>query len=326
MGSSLRECFEGLSAIDYHALKVSSAQHATLQPPVIAALTSCCMPLCTADLIELMSTSSSTLIISISNSTAEEMEGKRGGQTVSSRFTGQLKDLVSMLDATGLHFVRCIKPNSALTAGNFTSDLVLQQLRCCGVLEVARVSRAGYPTRYRHADFVQRYKIMLPCDQQNLALHNEAEARAAVMQLLSVFKVPQGQYEMGKTKVFFKPGKSSAWESTAAVVYYMPACKVCSVQPCDAQAEWFLLSFTCTGLSLHCTVASAAASTLCHVPSKGWWCAAVSAHHTLHNMSSLLARQVCWVMLRTCGPRCSPVRSSCRPTRACTLHKNSIVV
>lgn len=166
--------------------------------------------MCLADLIELMSTSSSALIISISSSTAEEMEGKRGGQTVSSRFTGQLKDLVSMLDTTGLHFVRCIKPNSALTAGNFTSDLVLQQLRCCGVLEVARVSRAGYPTRYSHADFVQRYKIMLPRQQQNLALHNEAEARAAVLHLLTAFKVPQGQFEMGRSKVFFKPGKSGA--------------------------------------------------------------------------------------------------------------------
>lgn len=77
------------------------------------------------------------------------MEGKRGGQTVSSGFTAQLKDLVAMLDATGLHFVRCIKPNAALAPGQLSTDLVLPQLRCCGVLEVARVSRAGYPTRYR---------------------------------------------------------------------------------------------------------------------------------------------------------------------------------
>lgn len=85
----------------------------------------------------------------IGDEAAAEMEGKRGGQTVSSRFTAQLKDLVAMLDATGLHFVRCIKPNAALAPGQLTMDLVLQQLRCCGVLEVARVSRAGYPTRYR---------------------------------------------------------------------------------------------------------------------------------------------------------------------------------
>jgi myosin-5 len=110
-----------------------------------------CLYRCSADLVELVQTSDSVLVKSIGDETASEMEGKRGGQTVSSRFTGQLKELVAMLDATGLHFVRCIKPNAALAPGQLTTELVLQQLRCCGVLEVARVSRAGYPTRYRWA-------------------------------------------------------------------------------------------------------------------------------------------------------------------------------
>jgi myosin-5 len=174
-----------------------------------------------------METSSSSLITSIGATTADEMEGKRGGQTVSSRFTQQLRELVSMLDATGLHFVRCIKPNAKLLPGSFTSELVLQQLRCCGVLEVARVSRAGFPTRYRHADFVQRYKILLPREQQGMVLHNDAETRAAVVQLLAAFRVPPGQYEMGRTKVFFKPGarplrqkrRESTWDSVCACMF-----------------------------------------------------------------------------------------------------------
>jgi myosin heavy subunit len=39
-----------------------------------------------------------------------------------------------------------------------------------------------------------------------MVLHNDAETRAAVVQLLAAFRVPPGQYEMGRTKVFFKPG------------------------------------------------------------------------------------------------------------------------
>jgi myosin heavy subunit len=35
---------------------------------------------------------------------------------------------------------------------------------------------------------------------------NAAQAKAAVLQLLAAFKVQQGQYEMGHTKVFFRPG------------------------------------------------------------------------------------------------------------------------
>ena len=62
---------------------------------------------------------------------------------------------------------------------------------------------------YRHGDFVSRYKILLPPEKQDIVLSNEAQTRAAVLQLLGVFKVPEGQFEMGRTKVFFKPGEAS---------------------------------------------------------------------------------------------------------------------
>ena len=58
--------------------------------------------------------------------------------------------------------MRCIKPNSQQVAGSFDAPLILHQLRCCGVLEVARIARAGYPTRYLHAEFAMRYKQLLP--------------------------------------------------------------------------------------------------------------------------------------------------------------------
>jgi len=46
--------------------------------------------------------------------------------------------------------VRCIKPNNEQAAESFDAALVLHQLRCCGVTEIARIARAGYPTRYDH--------------------------------------------------------------------------------------------------------------------------------------------------------------------------------
>lgn len=79
---------------------------------------------------------------------------------------GQLRELISALDATGLHFVRCIKPNTQLMPGSFDAPMTLHQLRCCGVLEVARVAAAGFPTRYTHAQFALRYAILLPAEEQ----------------------------------------------------------------------------------------------------------------------------------------------------------------
>jgi myosin heavy subunit len=62
---------------------------------------------------------------------------------------------------TELHFVRCIKPNGLQVAATFDAPLTLHQLRCCGVLEVTRIARAGYPTRYLHRNFAERYHVLL---------------------------------------------------------------------------------------------------------------------------------------------------------------------
>ena len=62
---------------------------------------------------------------------------------------------------TELHFVRCVKPNAAQVPSTFDASLVLHQLRCCGVLEVTRIARAGYPTRYLHQEFADRYGVLL---------------------------------------------------------------------------------------------------------------------------------------------------------------------
>lgn len=63
-------------------------------------------------------------------------------------------------------------------------------VRCCGVLEVARIARAGFPTRYSHAAFVERYRVLLPpATQEQLRTQAAACMRGAVQQLLAAFKV-----------------------------------------------------------------------------------------------------------------------------------------
>ena len=66
---------------------------------------------------------------------------------------------------TELHFVRCIKPNDGQRPSDFDAPLTLHQLRCCGVLEVTRIARAGYPTRYLHRQFADRYHALLHGNQ-----------------------------------------------------------------------------------------------------------------------------------------------------------------
>jgi hypothetical protein len=72
-----------------------------------------------------------------------------------------------------------------------------QSLRCCGVLEVARIARAGFPTRYTHLQFAERYAILLPGQEQAALLEGRSEgARKACTQLLHKFQLGQDHYQV----------------------------------------------------------------------------------------------------------------------------------
>ncbi|KAI7986718.1 Myosin-1 [Camellia lanceoleosa] len=76
--------------------------------------------------------------------------------SVAEKFKGQLFQLMQRLESTTPHFIRCIKPNNVHSPRMYEQELVLQQLRCCGVLEVVRISRSGFPTRMTHQKFARR--------------------------------------------------------------------------------------------------------------------------------------------------------------------------
>lgn len=78
-------------------------------------------------------------------------------QTLGGEFRRQLDELMSNINTTHPHYIRCIKPNSRNVAKEFDSHLVAHQLRCGGVLEAVRVSRAGFPNRFLLIDYVKRY-------------------------------------------------------------------------------------------------------------------------------------------------------------------------
>ena len=71
-----------------------------------------------------------------------------------------MKTLRERIDITTPHYIRCLKPNDELKKNRFEPKNIIEQLRCGGVLEAVRVSRAGYPTRYPHDVFLARYDVL----------------------------------------------------------------------------------------------------------------------------------------------------------------------
>jgi myosin-5 len=71
-------------------------------------------------------------------------------------FKLSLISLMETIGTTNAHYIRCIKPNEAKQAWAFEPQMVLSQLRACGVLETIRISTAGYPTRWTFEEFAER--------------------------------------------------------------------------------------------------------------------------------------------------------------------------
>ncbi|KAK4285989.1 hypothetical protein QN277_002610 [Acacia crassicarpa] len=160
------------------------------------------------DSIKLLSSCICQLPQLFSNQSNSSHVGVLGSQkqSVGTKFKGQLFKLMKQLEGTAPHFIRCIKPNTKHIAGIYDEDLVLQQLRCCGVLEVVRISRAGYPTRRMHQEFARRYGFLLSeasISQDPLSIS---------VSVLQQFNIPPEMYQVGYTKVYLRTGQLGVLE------------------------------------------------------------------------------------------------------------------
>lgn len=122
-------------------------------------------------------------------------------RTVAQRHKEQLSSLMNQLHSTHPHFVRCILPNHKKRPKQFSAPLVLDQLRCNGVLEGIRIARTGFPNRLPFSEFRQRYEVL--CHNMPKG-YLEGQTAARIM--LEKLDLDKAFYRVGLTKVFFRAG------------------------------------------------------------------------------------------------------------------------
>lgn len=148
----------------------------------------------------------SSLFMDFAGSDEEVYQATKGTKkglfrTVSQKHRESLALLMQTLYGTQPHFVRCIIPNEEKRPGILEARLVLDQLRCNGVLEGIRICRLGYPNRLHFADFIRLYELLasrpLPSD-----------SREACRQLFDQLGMGgEGEaYRLGQSKIFLKAG------------------------------------------------------------------------------------------------------------------------
>ncbi|KHN84458.1 Myosin heavy chain, non-muscle [Toxocara canis] len=137
------------------------------------------------------------------NETAFGVRTKKGMfRTVSQMHKEQLTRLMTTLRNTNPHFVRCIIPNHEKKAGKITSMLVLEQLRCNGVLEGIRICRQGFPNRVPFQEFRHRYEILTP----NVIPKGFMDGKEAVRKMIDALELESNLYRVGQSKIFFRAG------------------------------------------------------------------------------------------------------------------------
>jgi myosin V len=137
--------------------------------------------------------------------------GRRLGNAVNRKptlggiFKSSLIELMSTINSTDVHYIRCIKPNEGKESWKFEGPMVLSQLRACGVLETVRISCAGYPTRWTYEEFALRYYMLCQSSQWTSEIRDMCHAilRKA---LGDISHQKQDKYQLGLTKIFFRAG------------------------------------------------------------------------------------------------------------------------
>ena len=111
------------------------------------------------------------------------------------RHKEQLTNVMTQLSGTQPHFVRCIVLNTEKRPGRIDVPLVLDQLRCHGVLEGIRIACLGYPNRIIFADFRQHFTPgILP--------RGSMDGRKACTRMIGSLDLERSSYAVGNSRFF----------------------------------------------------------------------------------------------------------------------------
>lgn len=125
--------------------------------------------------------------------------------TLGGIFKSSLIELMTTINSTDVHYIRCIKPNEGKESWKFEGPMVLSQLRACGVLETVRISTAGYPTRWTYEEFALRYYLLVHSSEWIDDIRKMVEIILAKA-LGTTKERGKDKYQLGLTKIFFRAG------------------------------------------------------------------------------------------------------------------------
>ncbi|EKG07640.1 myosin heavy chain, putative [Trypanosoma cruzi] len=141
--------------------------------------------------------------------------------TVGSFFKNQLVQLMTEINGTHPHWIRCIKPHSTKKPRMFNGNEVMTQMRSAGVLETIKIRQNSFSVRLPFAEFLRAHKVLMTnlhpmvskyCQTLNMKLtefqipfHPHDTEEEKIREILRRAGVnSNAQAQVGRSKVFLK--------------------------------------------------------------------------------------------------------------------------
>ncbi|RHY24845.1 hypothetical protein DYB32_008656, partial [Aphanomyces invadans] len=198
------------------------------------------------DMLELLASSKSPFIRDVFPELTHDKPNKPGrrqgflvGATIANSFRKQLGELMEQVAKTTTQYVRCIKPNANKSAREFDRQMVVDQLRCAGVIAAIRISRAAFPNRLTLHEFGKRFDVICPPKLRHAA------PEAMVLGLLEKLGITDSssqnaKFAIGKSKVYFSSGLLQYLEEQRTAVLRKQAILIQSHMRGRAKRKQFL--------------------------------------------------------------------------------------
>uniref|UniRef100_A0AAQ4R808 Myosin IXb n=1 Tax=Gasterosteus aculeatus aculeatus TaxID=481459 RepID=A0AAQ4R808_GASAC len=116
--------------------------------------------------------------------------------TVSTQFQTSLGKLMESMEKAEPFFIFCLRSNNGKKDLHFDAELVLQQIKYQGLLQMVRLKKSGFSAKYTFKEFVEQFRMLLPKGATMRPEH--------ITELFEKMKLDRTNYQIGKTKVFLK--------------------------------------------------------------------------------------------------------------------------
>ncbi|SBS87823.1 myosin A, putative [Plasmodium malariae] len=152
------------------------------------------------ELVEVIQGSNNEIVQKLFEGQVIEKGKMAKGSLIGSQFLNQLTSLMTLINSTEPHFVRCIKPNENKKPLEWCEPKILIQLHALSILEALVLRQLGYSYRRTFEEFLYQYKFV----DISAAENSSFDVKAKCAKILEISGLSTNMLKIGKTMVFLK--------------------------------------------------------------------------------------------------------------------------